>query len=34
MNLNNLEKPLILKDGEFIDLENNKDVTIIHVLKA
>ncbi|HEX9026745.1 MAG TPA: HD-GYP domain-containing protein [Clostridium sp.] len=32
MNLNNLEKPLILKDGEFIDLEKEKDLYIKEML--
>ena len=32
MNVNNLEKPLILKDGEFIDLEKEKDLYIKEML--
>lgn len=32
MNINNLEKPLVLKDGEFIDLEKEKDLYIKEML--
>lgn len=32
MNVNNLEKPLVLKDGEFIDLEKDKDLYIKEML--
>ena len=32
MNVNNLEKPLVLKDGEFIDLDKQKDLYIEEIL--
>lgn len=32
MNINNLEKPLVLKDNEFIDLEKEKDLYIKEML--
>lgn len=32
MNVNNLEKPLVLKDGEFIDLSREKDLYIKEML--
>jgi HD-GYP domain-containing protein (c-di-GMP phosphodiesterase class II) len=32
MNINNLEKPLVIKDGEFIDLEKEKDLYIKEML--
>lgn len=32
MNVNNLARPLILKDGEFIDLSKVKDVYIKEVI--
>lgn len=32
MNVNNLEKPLVLKNGEFIDLEKEKDLYIKEML--
>jgi len=32
MNPNNLEKPLVLKDGEFVDLEKEKDLYIKEML--
>ena len=32
MNVNDLEKPLVLKDGEFIDLEKQKDLHIEEIL--
>ena len=32
MNVNNLERPLVMKDGEFIDLDKVKDLYIKEIL--
>lgn len=32
MNINNLEKPLVLKNGEFIDLDKQKEYYIKEML--